>query len=119
MREISIVVHAGGESPDDVQALAYDLQDNLLGTDVDNVRPTTIGKAPDGARAGESLAIGALTVTLGAAAVDSVVAVVMSWLRRQPADVQVELEINGHRLTAGTTNSDQVARYLTDQGRES
>jgi hypothetical protein len=95
----------------------HDLSDNLreavLDTDVDDVRPATAGQAPAGAKSGEALAIGALVVTLAPTVVEGLMAVVSSWLSRQPNEVEVE--VDGHRFRGQVTRSQRdelVAAYL-------
>jgi hypothetical protein len=101
----------------------HDLSDNLreavLDSDVDDVRPATAGQAPAGAKSGEALAIGALVVTLAPTVVEGLMAVVSSWLSRQPNEVEVE--VDGHRFRGQVTRSQRdelVAAYLRRLDRQ-
>ena len=99
---------------DDVLArMTGDLRDELLDLDVDAVDRPTDGPAPDGTKAGDLLAAGALLVTVAPSIVEGVVAVLVSWLSRQPADVSVE--IDGQRFAGPVTRKQRdalVAAYL-------
>lgn len=110
---IGIRVVCPGVDPERLNELASNLAEALLAEDVDNVRAGTGGVAPAGAKAGEVLAIGALFVTLAPAVMEGVMAVVSSWLSRQPSDVEVD--IDGHRFRGPVTRSQRdelVAAYL-------
>ena len=66
-----------------------------------------------GSKSGEVLAVGALIVTLAPTVIEGVVAVLTSWLSRQPDDV--ELEIDGQRFRGRVTKSQRdelVAAYV-------
>ena len=106
------VGYPGGDHAQ-TQELAQSLRDAILATDVDDVRPGTAGAAPAGAKSGELLAIGALVVELAPAVVPSLMAIVSSWLSRQPNDV--EIEVDGQRFRGQVTRSQRdelVAAYL-------
>ena len=47
-----------------LQELTRNLQQAVLTADVDDVRPATAGRAPEGAKSAEVVAVGALVVTL-------------------------------------------------------
>jgi hypothetical protein len=99
--------------------MANNLREALLDADVDDVRQGTAGSAPTGAKSGEVLAVGALVVTLAPTVVGSLMAMVSSWLSRQPSDVEVE--IDGQRFRGAVTRSqreDLVAAYLRRLDRE-
>ncbi len=99
--------------------LADSLREAVLDTDVDDVQPATAGQAPAGAKSGEVLAVGALVVTLAPTVLESLMAVVSSWLSRQPEEVEVE--VDGHRFRGRVTRSQRdelVAAYLRRLDRE-
>jgi cell division protein ZapA (FtsZ GTPase activity inhibitor) len=99
--------------------LAHDLRQAVLAADVDDVRPATAGPPPAGAKSGEAIAIGALVVTLAPTVVEALMAVVSSWLSRQPNDVEVE--IDGRRFQGRVTRSQReelVTAYLRSVNRE-
>jgi hypothetical protein len=99
--------------------LADSLREAVLDTEVDDVRPATAGQAPAGAKSGEVLAVGALVVTLAPTVVEGLMAVVSSWLSRQPEEVEVE--VDGHCFRGRVTRSQRdelVAAYLRQLDRE-
>ena len=92
---------------------ARNLRSAILATDVDDVRPAAAGAAPAGAKAGEALTVGALVVTLAPPFIEALAAALASWLSRQPADI--ELEIDGQRFKGHVTKAQRdelVAAYL-------
>ena len=110
---IALRVRFSDGDPGQIRELAQSLRDAILATDVDDVRPGTAGAAPAGAKSGELPAIGALVVNLAPAVVPSLMAVVASWLSRQPSDV--EIEVDGQRFQGQVTRSQRdelVAAYL-------
>ncbi|MEV4352332.1 hypothetical protein AB0J83_48380 [Actinoplanes sp. NPDC049596] len=97
----------------DRQILSQNLREALLRTGVDDVRPASAGAAPPGTRSGEALAIGALVVTLAPTVVETLMTVLASWLSRQPAEV--EIDIDGRRFRGPVTRAQRdalVAHYL-------
>lgn len=104
---------------EEVHGLAHNLREALLGADVDDVRQGTVGAVPAGAKSGEALAVGALVVTLAPTVVESLMAVISSWLVRQPSEVEVE--VDGHRFRGHVTRPQRdelVAAYLRRLDRE-
>lgn len=104
---------------EDLRELADSLREAVLDTEVDDVRPATAGQAPAGAKSGEVLAVGALVVTLAPTVVEGLMAVVSSWLSRQPEEVEVE--VDGQRFRGRVTRSQRdelVAAYLRRLDRE-
>jgi hypothetical protein len=80
---------------------------------VDDVQPALSGSAPEGAIAVEAVVTGALLVAVAPALIGGVVDVVASWLRRQPADIEVE--IGGRRFkgqVTGPQRDELVAAFL-------
>jgi hypothetical protein len=89
------------------------LRAELLELDVDTVERRSAGPPPEGSKAGEAFAAGALLVAVAPSIVDGVMAVLSSWLSRQPADVTVE--IDGQRFAGTVTRAQRdalVAAYL-------
>ncbi|GIF52127.1 hypothetical protein DFJ67_6335 [Asanoa ferruginea] len=100
---------------DDVLArMTGDLRDELLDLDVDSVERPSGGPAPDGTKAGEVLTAGALLLAVAPSVVEGVLAVLTSWLSRQPSDVTIE--IDGQTFTGPVTREQRdalVAAYLS------
>src|SRR4051794_30044490 len=93
---IGVRVICPGADAEQINEFAHNLREAVIDSDVDDVRLGTERTAPAGAKSGELLAIGALAVTLAPTVVESLMALVSSWLSRQPSDVEVE--IDGHRF---------------------
>ncbi|MEV4621477.1 hypothetical protein AB0J74_22550 [Asanoa sp. NPDC049573] len=97
---------------DDVLArMTGDLRDELLDLDVDAVDRPTDGDAPEGSKAGELLAAGALLVSVAPTIVEGVVNVLVSWLSRQPSDVTIE--IDGQKLSGTFSRKERAALVAT------
>jgi hypothetical protein len=97
----------------EVAELTRNLRAELLRLEVDDVRTVSAGSAPAGAKAGELIEVGALVVSLVPVLATAVVEVVASWLRRQPSDIEVD--IDGYRLKGQVTREQRdtlVAAFL-------
>lgn len=77
--------------------LTRNLRDELLQTDVEEVRQQSAGPAPDGSKAGEVLQVGALLVAVAPIAVQAVVDAVRRWQDRQRG-ASVTITIDGDTL---------------------
>jgi hypothetical protein len=111
--QISLLVACSGLDADGAAGLTAELRRDILDTDVESADLATAGKAPEGAKSGAIVAAAALAVTLAPTVVESLMGVISSWLSRQPADV--EIEIDGHRFQGRVSKAqrdDLVATYL-------
>jgi membrane-associated two-gene conflict system component 1 (EACC1) len=111
---VGVRVLAPEADAESVQDLTHNLREALLDADVDDVRPATAGPPPPGAKSAEAVALGSLVVTLAPTVLENLFSMVSSWLSRQSADVQVE--IDGNRFQGRVTNSqrDELLRaYLS------
>lgn len=89
--------------------LAVDLRDQLLELDIECADPVTVGQVPSGARAGEILLAGALTVMLvqSSKLLTALIETVQSWVSRSSGR-SVKLDIDGDMLeVTGITRGDQ------------
>lgn len=112
--ELRVVVSSDVLDADARAELARNLQGELLKIDVEDVRPEVSGPPPAGAKSGEAIAIGALIVSLAPSLAPTVVDIVASWLKRQPSDIEVE--VDGNRLAGQVTPQQRdaiVAAYLS------
>jgi hypothetical protein len=117
---IDLRVRCPGVDTEGLHELTRNLQQAVLAVEVDDVRPATGGRAPDGAKSAEVVAVGALIVTLAPIVMEGLVAVVASWLTRQPSDVEVE--IDGRRFRGRVTRAQRdelVAAYVRRLDRDS
>jgi hypothetical protein len=112
--QLRIVVSSDALDDDARAGLARNLRSDLLNVDVEDVRPDVSGPPPTSAKSGEAIAVGALIVSLAPSLVPTVVDIVASWLKRQPSDIEVE--VDGQRLTGRVTPRQRdaiVAAYLS------
>ncbi|WP_213011656.1 hypothetical protein [Paractinoplanes toevensis] len=107
--DIDIRVIAPGLDADAVAELGQGLRSELLDLDVEDVRAADAGAAPDGAKSAEAIAWGAMVVALAPQVAQGVMAVVGSWLSRQPSDVEVE--IDGQRFKGRLTKDQQAQLF--------
>jgi hypothetical protein len=112
---MDVRVRLGGDDVDDAERadLARDLQAMLRVLDeVEDAALVLGGPTPAGAKSGGVLAWGALVVSLvSAGSFQVVIDTVASWLRRQPADI--EIEIDGQRLSGTVTREQRDALVQT------
>jgi hypothetical protein len=111
---IPLLVSCSGLDVDGVAELTAGLRREILDVIVDNAElAAAAGNAPKGAKSGALVAVGALIVTLAPTVVARLMDVISSWLSRQPADV--EIEIDGNRFQGRVSKAqrdDLVAAYL-------
>jgi hypothetical protein len=112
---ISLMLRVSGVELDGAQiaGITRNLRGELLVLDVDDVRSASAGPAPAGAKGAEAIAAGALLVSMAPQLVGAVVDVITSWLRRQPIDIEIEIE--GQRLRGSVTRAQRdaiVTAYL-------
>jgi hypothetical protein len=89
--------------------LAVDLRDQLLELDIERADQVTVGQMPPGARAGEILLAGALSVMLvqSSKLLTALIETVQSWVSRSGGR-SVKLDIDGDVLeVTGITRGDQ------------
>jgi hypothetical protein len=111
--DISVRLIAPGLDADEIHEATRSLREEILGADVDDMWPGTAGPLPEGAKSAETIALGALVVALAPSVVQSLMGVLSSWLSRQSAEM--ELEIDGARIKGPLTNEERellVAAYL-------
>jgi hypothetical protein len=98
----------GGAAADDAERAELALSLRAVLRDLDEVEEAALvdgGSPPAGAKSGGLLSWGALVVSLASAgSFQVVVDTIASWLRRQPADIAIE--IDGLKLS-GTVTRDQ------------
>jgi hypothetical protein len=112
-REMSLRVVGSGLHADELLELTRNLREELLSLRVDDVVPEIENAAPPGAKAIESVALGALVVSVAPTLAGAVVGVVASWIKRQTLDVEVV--IDGQHLRGSVTPEQRkeiVAAYL-------
>jgi hypothetical protein len=102
------------DSDDDDSELDYlrmQLGEELSLLDVDEIEQLTVGEAPPGARAVDMVAIGALLVKFGPAALKGVIGGVVAWFQRSSAN-SIELTIDGDTIKLTKTSSKEQDRLL-------
>ncbi len=111
---------SGSEFVDDDLAYAVQaLRSELLNLDVDDVTVPDGGTPTPGAKSAALTAAGLMLVSTAPEVIPAVIDVALSWLKRQPLDVH--LEVDGQILTARVTRKQRdalVAAYLERIGRD-
>ena len=113
--DMELTVDAGaGADADELEQAVHSLRRELLELDVDAVEPGAAGDAPDGARALEALALGALIVRLVRTpeSLGAVTRTIRIWLARRP-DRRVRIELDGDVLEL-TNISDEAHQQVID-----
>jgi hypothetical protein len=113
--QLELSVDAGpGSDAEELERLAGSLRTELLELDVDAVERPTRGPAPDGTRAIEALAVGALVVRLvrSPEALAALARTVRTWLGTRP-ERRVRIELDGDVLEL-TGASDAERERLVD-----
>ena len=100
---------AAGVDDEALDRMAGGLRAELLDLDVESVTRPPGGPAPEGSKAGEVVAAGALLVAVAPPFVEGVMTVLSSWLSRQRSDVSVE--IDGQTFT-GTVSREERRRLV-------
>lgn len=119
-----VSVDEGGADSERMEQLTLALRRELLQLDVEDVEPVRAGPAPEGTRAIDVAAVGALLVTLtsSAAALTGVVNTVRGWLGQGSRGRTVELTIGDKTLKlAGASDEQQeqlVREFLRSTGGE-
>ncbi|MGH3867384.1 MAG: hypothetical protein ACRDQ4_14830 [Pseudonocardiaceae bacterium] len=110
LARLALRIAAGPEADAaELAELAVDLRERLLELDIERADPATVGAAPPGARAGEILLAGALSVMLAQSSklLTALIETVQSWVSRSGGR-SVRLEIDGDVLeVTGITRKDQ------------
>lgn len=120
-------VSEGGADAERLDSLTGFLREELLASDVEDVRALPAGEPPSGSRAFDVVAVGGLLVALGRSVegLRGVVLTVRNWLARgQGTDRTVRLEIDGDVLElsgAATTEQQRlvdlfVSRHAAREG---
>lgn len=105
---------AGGADVDDeeLDSLTRQLRLALLELEVDDVRAgRASGGGPAGAKSGEAVALGVLSVTLAPVVLRSVVRLVEAWLQNRPVR-SVRLELDGRSLELGDATDAEKQRLI-------
>ena len=111
--DLELSIDAGpGTDEDELERLARSLRRELLELDVDEVAPAAGGPPPEGARAVETLMVGALLVRLArdTEALTSLVRTIRGWLGGH-SDRRVRIELDGDVLEL-TGSSDEERERL-------
>jgi hypothetical protein len=97
---------------EELARLAGLLRRELLQLDVEDVRMARPdGEAPEGAKAGELLAAGALVVTVSPLLVRQVLRLIDTWLRNRPLRT-VRVELDGRVIELGHASVEDQRRLI-------
>jgi hypothetical protein len=96
---------------DELSELTARLRSSLLETEVTDVSLGRAGSIPEGARAGEAIAVGALAVSLAPSVVRSVFHVVETWMQHRPLR-SVKITLDGRTIELTNASSEQQSRLV-------
>ncbi|MES4892915.1 hypothetical protein [Streptomyces sp. NPDC096012] len=97
---------------EELDSLTAQLRRRLLEIDVDDVRTVPSGDAlPDGAKAGELIAVGALAVSLAPAVLRPALRLVETWMKNRPVK-SVKLEMDGRVIELGHVSAEQQQQLI-------
>jgi hypothetical protein len=114
-QELTLLLAEDGADAERLDTLTRHLRRELDELDVERVAPLSSGEAPEGSRAIEVAAVGALLVTLGnsAQALGKVVGAIRDWLGRTPGPVRtVRLELGGDVLELSQASAAEQDRLV-------
>lgn len=114
---LAIELSEADSDPGRLDELTTRLRDELLELDVDDVERVRVGEAPDGSRAFELEAIGALLVTMqqSGALVAKVVNTVREWLKRDPEPTRkVTMTLGDRTIELTAASSDQQDQLVAE-----
>lgn len=106
-----------GADPARLEELTTRLRSELLDLDVNDVERVSAGDAPDGSRAIELAAVGALIVTMeqSGALVAKVVSTIREWLKRDPEPSRaVKITLGDQTIELTAASSDQQDRLVEE-----
>jgi hypothetical protein len=119
---VSARVQVGGPADadaDEIDRLAHSLREELLQTDLEDVRPVSIGSAPEGSKAGEVVQLGVLLVAVAPTALQAVVDAIRRWRERQHG-ASVTITLDGDSIELGRATPEQqdelMHAFLTRHG---
>jgi hypothetical protein len=111
--DLAVTVVGGPElDEEDLDGLARGLAKELDEAEAGQVALKSTGRVPDGAKAGDFVAIGQLVIgAIGA--LPPVVAAIRGWLRRSPAK-RITLVVDGDSLTIESPSSEAENRLIDE-----
>lgn len=114
--EIRITVVDLAADEEAYESMSFALREEILSTDVNDVRFVRTGTAPDGTRGLDVTAVNQLLVTLPAslAAVSALVNTVRGWLSRSNDGRTVELTLGDKSLKLARASSDDQQRLIEE-----
>jgi hypothetical protein len=114
--EIRITVVDLAADEEAYESMSVALREEILSTDVNDVRFVRTGTAPDGTRGLDVTAVNQLLVTLPAslAAVSALVNTVRGWLSRSSDGRTVELTLGDKSLKLARASSDDQQRLIEE-----
>ena len=114
---LALELSEAGADPARLEELTTRLRSELLELDVNDVERMSAGSAPDGSKAIELAAIGALIVTMeqSGALVAKVVSTIREWLKRDPEPTRaVKITLGDQTIELTAASSDQQDRLVAE-----
>ena len=114
---LAIELTETGSDPERIDELTTRLRGELLDLDVEDVERVSAGPAPDGSRAIELAAIGALLVTVEQSGelVAKVVSTIREWLKRDPEPTRaVKISLGDRVIELTAASNEQQDRLIAE-----
>ncbi len=114
--QLVVRLDEGGADAERLEHLTIAVRRELVQLEVDNVEPVRAGPAPEGTRALDVTAVGALLVTLtsSTAALAGVVDTMRKWLLQGSRGRTVELTIGDKTLKLAGASDEQQERLVSE-----
>ena len=80
--EFELEIVAQDTTPEDLDGMTRNLLKELRETDVESARLVSVGAAPKGSKAGESITIGMLAIEVLPAVLPGVITMIQGWINR-------------------------------------
>ena len=112
--EIRITIDEEAADPEEQESISLALRQELLATDVEDVRFVRAGPAPDGTRGMDVTAVNQLLVIVPASltALTALVGTIRSWLGRSSEGRTVEVTMGDQSLKLTTADTDEQRRLV-------
>ncbi len=115
--DLALELSEAGADPARLEELTTRLRSELLDLDVNDVERVSAGNAPEGSKAIELAAVGALIVTMEQSGLllAKVVSTIREWLKRDPEPTRaVKITLGDQTIELTAASSDQQDRLVAE-----
>jgi hypothetical protein len=119
IQSVDVVLSLGEDAtPEEVNDATTQLIRELDGSSAESVEKVQSGEVQAGSKSADPITLGAVALTLGAAAAPDIVKIIGSWLgRRQSSNVSLKVKLGDDEIefTAAASTSPEELEALTDR----